>query len=180
MQYPKWLNDFVNSVASDLGDREDYSATYLMGWFLTPSNLGVLNSQIDSCYSVTPYANPSGKVTGLGIEPPMGGEELAIYKSNFDVFFYGREAKLSLSGSPLAWTSLREGDSSITRVNRSEMARTFNAFQKDARDSRDYLVKQYTRTKSKVQSVDGADTVSGGYWDNPTRSAYYPRSEPGL
>jgi hypothetical protein len=182
MQYPKWLNDFVNNVSSDLGDRDDYSSTYLIGWFLDPANLGYLNNQIDGCYEVTPYLSNAGKVTGIGIEPQLGNQEQSIYKANFDTFFYGREAKMALSGSYNigAWTTLKEGNSTITRVNRSELARTYQGFRKDAQDNANNLVKQYLKSKSKAQSVDGTDVVDGGYWAEANRSVYYPRSEPGL
>lgn len=182
MQYPKWFNDFVNNVSSDLGDRDDYSAFYLTSWFLDPSNLGYLNNQIDGCYQVTPYYSNAGKVTGIGIEPPMSNQEQAIYKANFDTFFYSKEAKMALSGSYNigAWRTLKEGDSTVTRVDRSELARTYQLFKKDAQDSANNLVKQYLKSKSKPQSVDGTDTVDGGYWAEAHRSVYYPRSEPGL
>lgn len=182
MQYPKWLNDFVNNVASDLGERDDYSSTYLIGWFLDPANLGHLNNQIDGCFEVIPYYSNAGKVTGLGIEPQLGNQEQAIYKANFDAFFYNREAKMALSGaySLGAWTTLKEADSTVTRVNRSELARTYQIFKKDAQDNVNNLVKQYLKSKSKPQSVDGTDVVDGGYWSEANRSVYYPRSEPGL
>lgn len=182
MQYPKWFNDFVNNVSSDLGDRDDYSVTYLTAWFLDPSNLGYLNNQIDGCYQVVGYYSSAGKVTGLGIEPQLENQELAIYKANFDTFFYNREAKMALSGSYGigAWTSLREADSTVTRINRSELARTFQMFKKDAQDTANNLTKQYLKSKSKPQSVDGNDTVKGGYWNESYRSVYYPRSEPGI
>lgn len=182
MQYPKWFNDFVNSVSSDLGDRDDYSPTYLIGWFLDQANLGYLNNQIDGCYQVTPYLSPAGKATGIGIEPPLSNQELAIYKANFDTFFYAREAKLALSGAYNigSWQTLKEGDSTVTRVNRSELARTYQMFRKDAQDNANNLVKQYLKSKSKAQSVDGTDTIDGGYWAESSRNIYYPRSEPGL
>lgn len=167
MQYPEWFSNFISGVVSDLGDRSDYSFTYLVGWFLDPSNVGHLNNQIDSCYEVVPYYSSSGTVTGLGIEPQMSNQEQSLYKANFDVFFYGREAKMALSGSygVGAWQSLREGDSHITRVNRSELARTYQLFRKDAQSNSDTLVKYYLKSKSRPQSVDGTDTVDGGYWN---------------
>lgn len=183
MQYPQWFSDFVNSVYSDLGDREDYSVQYLIGWFLSPSNLGTLNAQIGTCYQVTGYLSNSGDVTGLGIEPQLNGQELAIYKSNFDVFFYNREAKIALSGSygVGSWTNIREGDSSVTRLNRSELARTFNQFKKDAQEATDNLVINYLKNNTLAQSVDGSDTVSDTYWVSSTdRGFYYPRSMPGI
>lgn len=182
MQYPKWFNDFINNVSSDLGDRDDYSPFYLIGWFLDPANLGQLNNQIDACYEIALYKSNAGKVTGMGIEPPLTSQEQSIYKANFDTFFYNREAKMALSGAYnlAAWTTLKEGDSTITRVNRSELARTYQIFRKDAQENVNHLVKQYLKSKSKAQSVDGTDTIDGGYWAEANRSVYYPRSEPGL
>jgi hypothetical protein len=182
MQYPKWFSDFVNGVAVDLGDREDYSREYLSAWFLDPANLGLVNNQIHNGFEVVPYYSNAGKLTGVAIEPEMGSEEQAIYKANFDAFFYGREGKMSLYGSygSSAWTTLKEGDSTVTRVNRSELARTYQIYAKEAQNNVDYLVKLYLKNRASPQSVNGNDTVNGGYWAEAYRSVYYPRSEPGL
>lgn len=180
MTGPSWFHNFVFSVYSDLGERADYAEPYLTSWFLDPSNLGTLNAQIDMDYQPIVYRSARGLVTGFSIEPEMTSMELAIYKANFDTFFYGREAKFALAGSygTQAWTSLREGDSTITRVNRSELARTFNIMQKDAKKACSDLVKEYLRTKTHAQSVDGEDTMAGGYYQARTDSIYYPHSQP--
>ena len=97
----------------------------------------------------------------------MSNGELAIFKYNFDVFFYNREGKLALSGAAgvNSWTNLREGDTSITQVNRSELARTYNIMMKDARSALSDLVRDYLRNQCRPSQVAGDDTVRGSYYD---------------
>jgi hypothetical protein len=177
MQTQQWLNDFVNNVYSDLGERDDYSFNYLLAWFLDPSNLGELNNLID-----TAYICAKGNNGYIYIDPEIGAEELSIYKANFEIFFYGRESKRSLAtsySSSGSWISLKDDDSSITRINRSDLARTFNLLQRDAKNNRDDLVKSYLRSKSKAQSVSGNDILFDTYFNgNNSQSIYDSRSEP--
>ena len=161
-----WFSNFVSGVWEDLGQRSDYSLGYLSGWFLDSSNIGLVNAQIDTCHQLTGYTDISGNLTGLCIVPEMNNGELAIFKSNFDVFFYSREGKLVLSGAAgvNSWTNLREGDSSITQVNRSELARTYNIMMKDSRSSLKDLVRDYLRNANRPQAVFGDDTIWGGFY----------------
>lgn len=182
MNGPNWFNEFVASIYVDLGERSDYSVGYLSSWFLDPANLGVLNNQTDNCFAAMCLTGDKGMITGYDIQPSMTSAELSIYKANFDVFFYGREAKRALQNSygSASWTTLREGDSSVTRINRSDLARTFNALQKDAREQVGSLVKEYLRNHSRPQSVDGNDYIPGSYYNPVSNSIAYPRSEPSL
>lgn len=182
MNGPKWLNNFVAGLYVDLGERADYSESYLASWFLDPSNIGTLNNQLDLCFASYCLTGGNGVVTGYDISPQMTNAELAIFKANFDVFFYGREAKRALQSSydASSWTTLKEGDSSITRINKSDLARTLNALQKDSREQLGSLVKEYLRNGARPQSVDGSDYVAGGYYEHGLNSIGYPHSEPGL
>lgn len=176
MQGCNWFNSFVSGVWEDLGERLDYSQAYLSGWFLDTANIGLVNTQIDTCFHLTGYTGISGVLTGICIAPCMHSQEQAIFKSNFDVFFYVREGRLALSGAYSAvgsWVNLKEGDSSITRINRADLARTYNLMAKDARQALKDLVKLYLKNGAKPQSVNGNDTISAPYYDREGDSLYY-------
>jgi hypothetical protein len=165
MQTKKWLSDFANSLCVDLAN-SDYTEEYLLGWFLDPSNVGALNNQIDACYSTVAYKDSAGRCTGICIEPEMGPAEMALFRLNFDYFYFGREAKRALQGSysSSSWTTLKEGDSSITKVNKSDLARTFNMMMKDTDQKRKDMTFEYLRNTARPQSVEGQDTVPGSYY----------------
>ncbi len=167
-----WFTDFIYQVYSDLGERPDYTEEYLTAWFLDPANLGVLINKTGVEFSLDVLRDNRCQILSIDITPQMGNDILAIYKSIFDDFFYGREAKRCLYGSydGGAWTTLEEGDSKISRVNKSELARTFSLMQKDSREATSRMVKEYLRNKASSQSVDGNDTIADTYYTYNSRS----------
>lgn len=166
MQGCSWFNNFISGIYVDLGERSDYSLSYLSGWFLDESNLGNLNTHIDYTFYIVGYTGSSGEITGLCIEPTMDSSDKGLYKSLFDIFFYGREAKLALrdSYSSSTWNTLKEGDTSISRGDRSTISRSFTFARKDAENTFESLLKRYMRNKAKPKDIPGDDTVPGGYY----------------
>lgn len=167
-----WFTDFISQVYSDLGERPDYTEEYLTAWFLDSANLGILSNKTGIEFALSVIRDTQCQIISVEINPAINGDVLAIYKSIFDEFFYGREAKLCLYGSygASAWTILEEGDSKISRVGRSELARTFGQMQKEAREATVRLVKEYLRNKAATQSVNGDDTVGETYYIYNSRS----------
>jgi hypothetical protein len=107
-------------------------------------------------------------MTNYFITPEMGSEETAIYQKIFELDFYNKQARNTLKGaagySGGDWTSLREGDSSITRVNRNEVAKNYKSLATEARLEVEKMVQSYLKFRATPQQVVGDDTVAGSYY----------------
>ena len=164
-----YYDEFIQSVHEDIGESADYSTEFLANWFAGNSNVGKLNNLIDGCFSGSYATGQYGEIVSYDIVPDLNSEQMAIYKKIFEVDFYNKQARYSLSGVGGAlggndWTSLKEGDSSITRMNRNEVAKTFKSMAKDSREELDKMIINYIKYNSGPQQVVGDDTVAGTYY----------------
>lgn len=169
------FDDFIQSVYDEVGESAGYSQEYLAAWFAGVSNLGRLNNLIGSSYSGSYTTGSYGEITSYDIEPDLGGDEMAIYKKIFEVDFYNKQARNSLSGiagagSSSDWLTLKEGDSSITRINRNEIARTFKSLSTESREELKQMVDSYLKFRTLPQQVVGDDEISDGYYLKPGRN----------
>jgi hypothetical protein len=164
-----YFDEFIQSVYEEIGEQAGYSQEYLANWFAGNINLGKLNNLIDTCFSGTYSTGIYGEVLSYDIEPDLGQQEMAIYKKIFEIDYYNKTARTVLNGAAgiLAgqdWITLKEGDSSITRSNRNEVARTYKTMSKDATEELNRMVNSYLKFKSLPQQVVGDDAVSAGYY----------------
>jgi hypothetical protein len=165
-----YFDDFIQSVYDEIGEQAGYSQEYLANWFAGNSNLGRLNVLIDTSYSGSYTTGNYGEILSYDIEPDLGQQEMAIYKKIFEIDYFNKQARYSLSGVGILanggsdWISLREGDSAITRTNRNEVAKTFKSMSSDSRAELNQMVDSYLKFKAKPEQVVGDDTVAGGYY----------------
>ena len=154
-----YLNDFVGSVYEQIGQPTAYPLPRVSGWLLDNSNLGKLNNLIGTNY-VSEYV--SG-ITGYSITPQPGNNELAIYSLLFEYNYYSqlaRDTAISASTAAGDWTSLAEGDSRISRVNKNEVSKTLRGLASDIKQNLDKSVKMYLKYEATPSQVVGDDTVA--------------------
>lgn len=155
------LSNFVEGVSHDLGNPPEYPLFRLSGWFLDNANIGKLNNLIGSSISGVSYQNPSGVTTGYGLEPYISNDQLAIFKMLFDYEYYknmSRTVAQSAASNSKDWVSLKEGDSSITRINKNELSKNFRGLANDAKKDLDSAVKMYLKNNCSAEQVAGDDT----------------------
>lgn len=110
--------------------------------------------QGQNIYFVGEFTGQSFPITGAFVYPIMGGEESAIYQKLFESDFYRKRVRETLNGVAGAnglssdWVSLKEGDSSITRVNKSEVLKTLKSIQESVRVDLEYMVLNYLKYKT--------------------------------
>ena len=123
---------FANEFEYDSGYAQFY---YISGWLA--NNVGLLNTKIYCQYSVE-----SGNFTPTGT---FQQEERAIYKQMYLYEFYTKKTRQVLRGvdSAVDFVTLREGDTSITRTNKNELAKTYRGLANDAREEMERLVSSY-------------------------------------
>ncbi len=164
---PYTLTYFVNNIYNELGEPSDYSPQKINAWILDNANLGKLNNLIGTCFSGVAYTNDCGNVTGYGIEPAMRNDQLGIYKMLFDYeYFKGEARNMAKSSATIGndWTNLREGDSSITKINKNEISKNFRALSRDAKEDLDKAVKLYLKYNAVPDQVVGDDTEGVSYY----------------
>ena len=151
---------FGNEFEYDSGYAQFY---YISGWLA--NNVGLLNTKIYSQFNVE-----DGNFTPTG---SFQLEERAIYKQMYLYEFYTKKTRQVLRGvdSSVDYISLREGDTSITRTNKNELAKTYRGLANDAREEMERLVASYniySAAPVQVAGEDGSPIYTGsGYF-------YYP------
>jgi hypothetical protein len=156
------FDNFVNNIYTELDQPSDYSKARISGWFLDSANVGQLNNLIGTSYQPTAFRDTSGNMTGFGIVPIVSGNELGIFKLLFEYNYYYRLSRYTATSVMTVgqdWVSMREGDSSITRINYNEVSKNLRGLAKDAKESLDKAVKMYLKYGAIPQQIAGDDTI---------------------
>ena len=156
------FSQFINSVYDDLGNPASYPPSRLSGWFLDSSNAGKLNNLIGSHISGVCFQNSFGVITGYGLLPEPSSDQYSIYKMIFDCEYFKNEARNAASSAMTVgndWTTLKEGDSTITKINKNEISKNFRGLAQDCKAGLDKAVKMYLKYNSVPDQVVGDDTI---------------------
>lgn len=160
---------FVNGLYYDLGQPSDYPESRLSAWLLDSANIGKLNNLIGTCISGVAIQDDNCNIVGYNLNPYPDNDQLAIYKMLFDYEYFRSEARStarSASSSGGDWISLKEGDSSISRVNKNEISKNFRALSKDAKEDLDKAVKMYLKYNAVPDQIVGDDTYGYSNYQN--------------
>lgn len=152
----------VHSLADEIFANEfEYETGYARFYFISGwlgNNIGLLNTKL---------------YTNFGVEDalftPTGSfkhEERAIYKQMYLHEFYTKKTRQVLRGidSAVDFVTLREGDTTITRTNKNELAKTYRSLANDAKEELERLVASYNIYQAapvQVAGEDGAPFLSG-------------------
>ena len=161
MNCQDYLTQLVTNVYVDLGQPEDYPPVRITSWFVDDSNLGKLNNLIGTNFSGICYKDNNGIITGYGITPEPNNYQLSIYKMIFDCDYLKNQSRnLAKSSATFGndWTNLREGDSSITKINKNEISKNFRGLAQDCKAELDKAVKMYLKYNAIPDQVVGDDT----------------------
>ena len=146
-------------------DTGKFPKTFVSGWLET--NIGLLNGLTHEEFSI----NSTG-----AFEPyPLAPVEESIYKTLYDIYYYQRASRYALKG--IVWDSsladamimVKEGDSTIQRTSKHQVARTFSDLAKAAEETLNNLVFQYNSSKAAPRQVVGAnDDYYHRSWEDQT------------
>ena len=167
------MNDFGNLAYKIVkyefkDDVSRFPISYVSGWL--ESNLGELNGLLHEDF----YVDGSGNIGPTG----LAAVEQNIYAYLYKINYFDKASRETLRGltwggaSGIAddWTSIKEADSSIQRVSKNTLARSFMELSKDTRERMKDLIYQYNSTKSSPLQVAGTDSFySLPYSDNYNR-----------
>ena len=136
-----YLENLSESLYSELDSPSGISSAYVKQWLL--NNIGDLNNELNTNYS---------GVTGT-ISPTLSGDAEFIYKKMFDAHWYSRQIKTSLGVGNYDWQVIREGDSEVRRISKTDVAKTYQVLKKDTVEELNRLINLYRSNKSIPQQV---------------------------
>ena len=160
---PYLVSTLATGIYNDEFDSDTGFATLssISGWLA--NNVGLLNTTL-----YTSYSGSGGATTDTTLQPSgnFRFEEGDIYKQLYLTNYYTKKARTILKGigSSVDFITLREGDSTITRTNKNEVAKTYRGFAKDAQERLELLVAKYNiydATPVQVAGTDASISASG-------------------
>jgi hypothetical protein len=127
LAYKVWDGEFAEDQTSEIHRRTQ--TDYMSGWL--ESNLGQLNILLDTTLS--------------GTGASISIEQQSVFYEMYMLHWYKKQARNVLKGiaSSSDFISLRDQDTSITRNNRNESAKTYYNLIKSTQDKIDDLVIKY-------------------------------------
>lgn len=137
---------FVNEFDSDTGNA---TSGAISGWLT--ENLGALNTYLN-----TSFSGDGESVSGLGLE------EQNIYKEMYLYHFYTKRARNTLRGisddSTGHIVSVRDGEQTISFVNKNEVSKVYRGLAKDSQEKLDKLIYNYNIYRTAPVQVGGLET----------------------
>ena len=163
------VGQLASGIWDDLGQPITPSMTYISGWIGSDRGLGKLNVLlgqefiVDSAGAFANSTYTSGGVSGVyqtgDFYPVLGNVEAAIYAEIYKYDFYDKKIRDTLNGifdatnTAVDWSELSEGDTTIKRSNRSEVAKTYRGMQQDSRLELNKLVGYYRQNRALPSQV---------------------------
>ena len=158
------MGEIAASIYDDEFDDEptqlarEFKIESISGWL--ESNVGQLNNL---CYS------------SFGSGEDFKLEEQNILTQLYLQDYYQKETRavlrMSSTGATMDWTRLSEGDTTIVRTNRVDLARVYRNLAKDASEEIKELVYAYNSYQAMPRQVAGVDggfiSGSGAYYRYP-------------
>ena len=150
----------VNNLATEIFTYEFDSDTgytplsSVSGWLA--NNIGMFNNRLFTTFEVSGnYFAPTGS---------FQQEERSVYKQMYLYEFYTKKTRQVLRGidSSVDFITLREGDSTITRTNKNEIAKTYRGLANDANEELEKLVTSYNMYQAEPVQVAGEDGLYVG------------------
>lgn len=146
----------AGGIYTGIGSPTSQSVGYVSGWLTDPTNLGDLNNRL----------NTSFFISGGGVDGGFGDLEASIYSAMYKMEYYESQSRNALlgGGSSFAWLNMKEGDSSITRVNPVDISKALLSLHENAQASLYVAISNWKRGQSLVANVDSASSYS---WPTP-------------
>ncbi|MHA2052017.1 MAG: hypothetical protein ACW99F_00345 [Candidatus Hodarchaeales archaeon] len=141
-------NDIASGYFSYLtGSELDSQITSISGWLET--NFGQLNNMLYTSFS--------------GANAPLKLEEQAIYTQLYLKSYYVNKANRVLRNidNDADWVRITEGDTTLVRTNKNEVAKSYRALSKDAEEMAKSLTASYHSYLAQPLQVAGTDSYTG-------------------
>ena len=148
------LQDMANEIMDCEFDNDSCLNSFQSIECWLETNLGMLNTLIDTNYCVE--------------APELDSEAQAIYKQLYLCNYYSKKARnalrgimsISASDDSSEILSLKDGESSVSFMNKNETAKVIRGLANDAKEDLDKLVNKYNMYQSEPRQVGGIEAAS--------------------
>ncbi len=168
--------DISEEIYRELGRPTDLSLPPIAYWVRT--NIGALNNYINKSYFIN-GSTLEIQETVDSVTSEIGENEKAILKKMYMVHYYELKLKTHISTlSTDTIISVEDDGSSVTKVNKNEISKTFTQIKVQEFNELQNLVSSYKISKSRPCQVAGDDTIAGPGLNlggsDLNRSTFYP------
>lgn len=147
--------NWATTLWYDLNSPSNVSLGYLSGWLSNSGTLGDINNRLGTCFWVSGDAPCIVDFTN---------DEGSIANAIYQITYYRNQRLGVLKGgvdnAAQAWTTIKEGDSTISRDARANIAREFGAMQREAEEKFRHLLSYYTLNHTVPQGINAANAYS--------------------
>ena len=143
------IGTLATSIFENEFDSTGITVASISGWL--ENNVGELNNLL-----YTSFSGVSGNVSGLNLE------EQNIYQEMFLHHYYKKQSRNTLRGitdNTNNITSVRDGEQTISFVNRNEVSKVYKGLANDAYSRLQDLVYRYNSYQASPRQVGGIESV---------------------
>jgi len=162
--------DISDELFNELGEPDDISIASVAFWLRT--NIGSLNVLINKDYSINQST--------LEIESSENNftiNEKSIFKKLYIIHYYDRQLRKTLNSISLdSVVSISDEGSSVTKVNKNELSKTFSSIKKQEMLELKTLLDKYELNEVAPLQVAGDDTIPGTSNEGNQSANIYHRS----
>lgn len=122
------ITDVADETYREIGYPSASSIPKIVFWFT--SNIGQLNALVGSCYTAELEV----------ISPDLSDIDKVILKLLYIIYHYDRLITCNLGASAYDWSEVVEGDTTIRRVSKNEVSKTYLQLKKALEDRLNRLI----------------------------------------
>jgi hypothetical protein len=150
--------DLASELYDELGEPVDISIPSIAYWLR--SNIGDLNIMINKKFYID---ETTLEITSEDTDL-FGNVEKSIFKMIYSIHYYERLFRNALyAATQDSVISISDEGSSVTKINKNELAKNYAALRKQINDELNVLTKNYNLNEAKPLQVAGDDTIAGVY-----------------
>jgi hypothetical protein len=168
--------DISEEIYRELGKPENLSVPPIAYWVRT--NIGALNNYIHKSFYINSTTLEIEEIVNDKVVE-IGENEKAILKKMYMVHYYELKLKthiLTLSTDTII--SVEDDGSSVTKVNKNEISKTFSQIKSQEFEELQNMISAYKIGRVKPLQVAGDDAIAGPginlYGSNLNRLTFYP------
>ena len=149
--------DIADEIFRELGEPTSLSIPAISFWLRT--NVGQLNNYIHTEYSVSETDLEIKDTSSPPVE--IGDNEKTILKKMYFIHYYDQRLRTHMTTMDTdTILSVRDGDSSVTKVNRNEVAKSIAAVKAQEYSELLKMIQAYVSNKAGPYQVAGDDTTN--------------------
>lgn len=137
------ITQIADELYRDLDSPTDFSIASIAFWL--QGNIGKLNNLLNIAIELD---------SSLNFVPELIEDEKVILKNQFKLYYYEKRARENLGSSAFQWVEVTEGDTTIRRTARTEVAKTYIQLKNDIKKEQDQLVDLYKRNRGITRNID--------------------------